>query len=510
MSTHRRTAAAPVIPAPPDDQEKYRYLERNLPYLTTVMTLGFLAATSSQAWFEFSSGWWPFGIFTLTAACSFGLSLPFSFTGRGFDIDTHVLRVTAWQPRRYPLVDIYLPVCGEPVEILRNTWENVLRMAAAYPGNAVPWVLDDGDDPQARQLAAELGLRYVVRPDRGSDKKSGNLRHAFAHTRGEFFVILDADFAPRPDFLAETMPYFDDPGIAIVQTPQYFRTSKRQTWVERAAGAVQEVFYRSIQVSRDRLGASICVGTCAVYRREALEPQGGTTLIAYAEDVHTGLDVRRQGWRLVYVPLLLTTGICPDNLDMFVRQQYRWCTGSTSTLLTSRLWSVPMSLRARLTYVSGFAYYVQTALATFAVPLIPITLLAFRPLTVSPENSRLIIAAIVASVLLVPLWNFSDYDPRDVIPLTAARGWAHALAIWDYLRGKTMAWQASGSGRSQVRRFRIGVIAWNGGTAAVWLILAVWRTAEFRSAQFAVVIVLALCYAAGTGRLLTEFRKASA
>jgi cellulose synthase (UDP-forming) len=208
--------------------------------------------------------------------------------------------------------------------------------------------------------------------------------------------------------------------------------------------------------------------------------------------------------------VLLTTGTCPDNLDMFVRQQYRWCTGSTSTLLTSRLWTVPMTLRARLTYISGFAYYLQTAMATFAIPLIPICLLVFRPQTVTPENSRLIIAAIVASMLLIPIWNVSDYDPRDVVPLTTARGWAHALAIWDYLRGKTMAWQASGGGISQVRRFRMGVVGWNGATAIVWLALAGWRTAEYETPQFAVVICLALCYTAGIGRLLLTLRRAAA
>ena len=65
-------------------------------------------------------------------------------------------------------------------------------------------------------------------------KKVGNLRYAFARTSAEYLVILDADFAPRRDFLAETLPYLDDPAIAIVQTPQYFRTSRAQTWIERA------------------------------------------------------------------------------------------------------------------------------------------------------------------------------------------------------------------------------------------------------------------------------------
>jgi cellulose synthase (UDP-forming) len=496
-----------VLPLPPGDDEKYIYINRNLGYLAVVVTIGFLAATISQIWFVFESGLWPFAIFTAVGIMSFGLSLPLSFAGRGFDLRAHQRRVKAWAPDVYPDVDIFLPVCGEPLQVLYNTWMGVWRLVQAYPGAARPYVLDDAADPQARELAATLGFSYVIRDDRPWMKKSGNLRHAFGRTTGEFILILDADFVPRMDFLTETLPYFDDREVGIVQTPQFFRTSRQQTWVERAAGAVQEVFYRNVQVARDRLGASICVGTCAVYRRATLEPEGGTTLIAYAEDVHTGLDARRNGWQVIYVPVLLATGMCPDNVDAFVRQQYRWCTGSTSTILTSRLWTVPMTLGARLTYVSGFCYYLQTALATFVVPMFPLCLLTLRPLTITPENSRLIIVAICASLALVPLWNLSSYRARDVVPLTTARGWAHALAIWDYLRRKTMAWQPSGSGVSQVRRFRFGIATWNLGTAAAWLSLAVWRTIEFQSAQFVIVLALGSCYAAGNVRILIPPRK---
>ena len=132
----------------------------------------------------------------------------------------------------------------------------------------------------------------------------------------------------------------DDPAIAIVQTPQFFRESTAQTWIENSAGAIQEVFYRLIQVARDY--SARLLGTSAVYRRAALEPQGGPTLIPYAEDVHTGLDVRRAGWTMVYLPIVLSTGICPDNLDAFVRQQYRWCTGNAGIVFSRRLWTVPM------------------------------------------------------------------------------------------------------------------------------------------------------------------------
>ena len=222
--------------------------------------------------FEYNSGYWAFGIFTLVGGSAFMMSTPLAFVGPGFDIDRHERLVRNWSPQKYPDVDIYLPICGEPIEILGNSWAAVAELVLAYPGRAFPYVLDDGADPAARAMAMEFGFGYVIRPNRGEHKKSGNLRHAFANTRSEYFVIFDADFAPRPDFLAETLPHFQDPDVAIVQTPQYFRTDRRQTWVESAAGAIQELFYRAIQVGRDRLGASICVGTCAVYRRRALEP----------------------------------------------------------------------------------------------------------------------------------------------------------------------------------------------------------------------------------------------
>jgi len=504
---HRRGVAGPMaLPAPPDDREKYIYAERHLPYLAILLVICFLAGTASQVWFEAQSGMWPFGIFTAVTVLSFALALPFSFIGRGFDVATHMRRVRAWRPARYPDVDIYLPICSEPIDVLCNTWAAVLELCRAYPGIARPYVLDDGPDPQAQRLASDFGYTYAVRPDRGWYKKSGNLRYAFARTSGEFIVILDADFAPRADFLAETLPYFDDPDLAIIQTPQYFRTHRDQTWIERAAGAIQEIFYRVVQVSRDRLGAAICVGSCAVYRRAALAPQGGPTLIAYAEDVHTGLDARRDGWDLRYIPVVLATGRCPDNLDMFVRQQYRWCLGATSTVLTSRLWTGRMSVRARLAYLSGFAHYVQTALAVFAIPLIPICLLTWQPGVISLEHSRIAVMAVLADLFLLPVWTRSAFSAHDVVPLMEVRGWAHALALWDSLRRKPMAWQPSGGRVSQVRTFRAAVIVWDGSAATAWLTLAVWRTTQARSGQFAVVIVLGLFYAAGICRLLWALR----
>ena len=96
---------------------------------------------------------------------------------------------------------------------------------------------------------------------------------------------------------------------------------------------------------------------------------GRDHLIAYADDVHTGLDARRNGWRLVIYrsrspPACARTTWTHSSANSThgaLAHQYR----PDVTVVDGA-----DGLRARLTYVSGFFYYLQTALATFVVPLI--------------------------------------------------------------------------------------------------------------------------------------------
>jgi hypothetical protein len=502
MADRRRRARELTAPPPPDDKEKYSYIQRNLLYLTTVIFLGSACLIYSQL--RFGAGdlaLSPFLLFTATYVIYQATSLPVNFAGAGFDLAAHQARIQTWHPASYPRVDIFLPSCGEPIELLRNTWTAVTGLIEAYPGEARAYVLDDGPSDEARSMAELFGFRYIHRPDWPAGKKAGNLRYAFSQTSAEYLVILDADFAVRRDFLAETLPYMDDPKIGIVQTPQYFRSSPAQTWIERSAGPIQEVFYRTVQVARNRLDAAVCCGTSALYRRTALEPCGGATLIPYAEDVHTGLDVRRAGYSIVYIPILLSAGICPDNLDAFVRQQYRWCSGNVGIVFSWRLWSIPMTIPARLTYISGFMYYAYTALLTFFGPVIPIVMLAVLPGHIKLRNFVALLPAMFTGFVLYPLWHRSRYGPG-IWPLSIARGWAHVFAIWDGARGKSMSWHPTRTPGSSLRRFRIGVTWWSGTVAVLWAALAIWRMVTLSSWQFAILLLFGLLNLALVSRVI--------
>jgi cellulose synthase/poly-beta-1,6-N-acetylglucosamine synthase-like glycosyltransferase len=414
---------------------------------------------------------------------------------RDFDMRAHRRRVRDWQSRPgRPTLDILLPVCGEPIEVLENTWSNVAKLIAEYPGIARAYVLDDGATWELVDIAARYGFFYGSRPNRGWFKKAGNLHYGLAQSHGEFILILDADFAPRSDLPAELLPYFDDERVAIVQSPQFFRTHDRMSWVERGAGAVQELFYRSVQVSRDQHDGAICVGSCAIYRRRALRQNGGTTLIEHSEDVHTGFDLYRLGWRLRYVPVPLATGLCPADPDSFLTQQYRWCSGSMSLLGSAKFWRTKMPWRTRFCYLSGFCYYLHTAIFTIVGPLIPLTLLALMPDRIRLANYIFIAPAIVYNVLVFPLWHRCRFGLSAYVA-KLLYGWAHLIALWDIIFRRQMGWQTTGQKKkkkSRTLRVWIGVVSWNGVTSTVWVGLAVLRARTIGPENVVVILFLGL------------------
>ncbi len=437
-------AADAALPSAPTDREQYLYLGAQWRWVTPVSFVGYLLIVLSISYFVYRQPWAAFLLVPLgISAVGTVVSLFTSSRPRRDSIHSHRAVTAGWAPDRVPSVDVFLPSAGEDLAVLRNTYDHVA--ALRWRGRLTVYVLDDSARSEVRALAEQRGFRYLTRPDRGYFKKAGNLRFGFERSDGDYILVLDADFVPRPDALDNLAPYLDDDEIGIVQSPQYFDVSTRMNWLQRAAGATQILFYRWVQPSRDRANAAICVGTSALYRRAALEKSGGYALIGHSEDVHTGVNLMKVGFRIRYVPVVVTKGLCPDTLEQFYTQQYRWCTGSMSLLMSKEFHRIGMTLRQRLCYWSGFLYYVTTAINVFVMVLPALLMAWFVPAGVTPANYVFVLLAMITRQTVVPFITLQSESMMGLTRVQMSYSFCHALALFDVLRNRTDAWVATGT-----------------------------------------------------------------
>jgi cellulose synthase/poly-beta-1,6-N-acetylglucosamine synthase-like glycosyltransferase len=458
------------IPQPPNDKEKYLYVDQNKFWLLFLGFSSFILLTVGMLLFIRQHTYmWPYLLFVGLMAFYLGLSYFIGFFGSKFDLSRHKRTVKYWG-NRFPTVDVYLPSCGEDTMILLNTMYHVSQLN--YPKDKLSvYVLDDSKSAEQNQFlksrAEHFGFTYVGRENKGELKKAGNIRYAFARTSGEFCLILDADFAPRPDMLTEMVPYMlADKRIAIVQSPQYFTILGDDPWVQKGAAYIQELFYRLIQVNRQTWNGSICVGTCALYRRSALAPHGGTAAIGYSEDVHTGFQAICDGFKIKYIPVNLSCGVCPDTPVAFLVQQYRWATGSFTLFLNRHFWFSGLPLMTKMTYLSGMLYYIATALGLFLVPLPCLVMLMFFPEKILYYNAVFSLPSFIYGTCAVALWSRAKWGLY-AVQARQLSYWAHFLAIFDKLKNQTVGWIPTGDknikGGSAVifGRFKNYYVGWN-------------------------------------------------
>jgi cellulose synthase (UDP-forming) len=290
----------------------------------------------------------------LWAAEAFGLvsSLLFFFTVW----NTRSRRPAAAPPQGLR-VDIFIPTYNEPMWMVRRTVLGALDVR--YPHET--YLLDDGRRPEAEALARELGCHYITRST-NEGAKAGNLNHALRQTSGDFVAVFDTDHVPMPEFLDRTLGYFEDDGLAFVQSPQEFynvdsfehRTDRsgRRTWHE------QSLFYRVIQPGKDRWNSSFFCGSCGVIRRRAIEDVGGFATETVTEDMHTSMRMHARGWRSAYHNEVLALGLASQTATPYHVQRLRWGQGAMQVMRREGLFgSRGLRMRQRLNYFASALHY---------------------------------------------------------------------------------------------------------------------------------------------------------
>ncbi|MGE0305997.1 MAG: serine hydrolase, partial [Acidimicrobiia bacterium] len=247
-----------------------------------------------------------------------------------------------------------------------------------------------------------------------------------------------------------TIRCFDDKEVGIVQTPQFFRVSS-DNWVERGAAAQQEMFYRIGMRARDRRQAAICVGTNAVYRREALDSRGGMALLEHSEDIFTGMKVMDAGYRVEYLPLVLAAGSAPSTTASLASQQYRWARGNfalTTAPLFKRMRMTPMQ---RLSIWEGWIFYVTSALSPVVAIVVPVLTLAEAPDAISLAPTAMLLPALFTEFVVQPRWLHLP-DGRASRRVGVISQVAHLHALRDHLTDRDQEWIPTGGVRTGTRR----------------------------------------------------------
>ncbi|WP_254407051.1 glycosyltransferase family 2 protein [Streptomyces sp. GMY02] len=276
---------------------------------------------------------------------------------------------------RVAFLTTYVPG-KEPLSMARGTLEGAVRLRHCGPLDV--WLLDEGDDSEARALCEELGVRHFTRhgvPEwnqrKGAHKtrtKHGNYNAWIAMHGDEydFFASVDTDHVPLPNYLERMMGYFRDPDVAFVVGPQVY--GNYTSPVTKAAESQQFLFHALIQRAGNRYHAPMFVGTNNVVRISAVKQIGGL-YDSITEDMATGFELHRRlnprtgrYWRSVYTPDVLAVGEGPASWTDFFTQQLRWSRGTYETLFT-QYWKAPFRMPPGrlLSYTLMLVYYPMTA-----------------------------------------------------------------------------------------------------------------------------------------------------
>ncbi|MBP1783901.1 hypothetical protein J3R08_003751 [Micromonospora sp. HB375] len=269
----------------------------------------------------------------------------------------------------------------EPLDVAERTLRRLREIV--YCGHVDVWILDEGDDPAVRAMAARLGVRHFTRKGRpeynrpGGEfrarTKSGNHNAWRAEHEHRYDVVanVDPDHVPLPNFLERTLGYFRDPDVAFVVTPQVYG-NMHQNFVAHGASVQQYLYNGLIARGGNGLDAPLLTGTGHLYRPAAWRTIGGYQ-DSIIEDHLTSIRVHAavnpatgRRWKGVYTPDVVALGEGPTSWADYFNQQKRWAAGICEILLRREM-RTPRDLPSRRRW--------QYRLLQFYYPSVAVSLL---------------------------------------------------------------------------------------------------------------------------------------
>ena len=240
-------------------------------------------------------------------------------------------------PRQdWPQVTIQLPLYNERY-VVKRLIQSVCRFD--YPQELFEiQILDDSTDDTvdiAKAVAGEMmrqgfDIGYIHRDER-TGFKAGALKEGLKYAKGELVGIFDADFIPNPEFLKETVPYFRDPRIGMLQT-RWGHINSDYSLLTRAQSMGIDGHFGVEQAARAWCGLFMNFnGTAGIWRKKTIEDAGGWQADTLTEDLDLSYRAQLKGWKLKFVSDVVCPAEVPVTINAFKSQQHRWAKGSIQT-----------------------------------------------------------------------------------------------------------------------------------------------------------------------------------
>lgn len=315
---------------------------------------------------------------------------------------------------RAAMVTAIVPA-SESIDVLERTL--AAMSAVRYPHDN--WVLDEGGDPHVRALCERYGAHYWSRkgipefnqPDwpYQAKTKSGNYNSWFsdvAYARYDYIIQLDTDHAPVEDYLDKVLGYFDDPDVAYVALPSVYWNL--DDWPSRGSSEQSQIFQGPIQMGYyGWADVPMIIGSHAAYRTAHLKAIGGFAP-SRAEDHLDTLRFAQHGYRGVFVPENLATGLGPHTLSDYMVQEHQWAFSIAQVLMLHGREKGLITLRQRAIFLFSelwYAIFAFTYLLLYALPLY--ALITNKPLvSIAFTDFLRFSTPVVGIALLAVAWGY--------------------------------------------------------------------------------------------------------
>lgn len=261
-------------------------------------------------------------------------------------------RLPTEPPKKFdqlPPVTIQLPLYNERY-VVERLIEGISKID--YPRELLQvQVLDDSTDEThifTERLVNEyrangFPIEYHHRTNRHGFK-AGALQEGLKTATGEFVAIFDADFVPPRDFLMQTVHWFAEPEVGVVQTRWSYLNRHYNLLTEVQAMLLDGHF---VLEHTARMGGKLFFnfnGTAGVLRRSMIDDAGGWQHDTLTEDSDLSYRAQLKGWRFVYLPWVECPSELPVDTYGFQVQQSRWAKGLTQ--VAKKI--IPAVLKAKL------------------------------------------------------------------------------------------------------------------------------------------------------------------